>query len=233
MSGDLIGRRWTFSPAARVVRSFLQRFILFPILALVTPVTVRDRARLRMVRGPLIVAANHVSHLDTPVILKALPAAVRRRLVVVAAKDYFYRGRIRGALVSLSLAAIPFDRHAGSGESLAQCRRLLERGWSLLVFPEGTRSPSGELGRIRRGVAVMAAGSNTPVLPLYVHGLAKIMPKGTRAPLPGGVVVEVGDLLSPGPDIETMRDRLDDSLRDLASRAPEWGTAEPNSRDRS
>lgn len=233
MSADLIGRRWTFSPAARIVRSLLQRLILFPFVALVTPITVRDRARLRRVRGPVIVAANHVSHLDTPVILKALPAAIRRRLVVVAAKDYFYRGRIRGALVSLSLATVPFDRDEGSRESLVQCQGLLERGWSLLVFPEGTRSPSGELGRVRRGVAVMASGTSTPVLPVYVHGLAKIMPKGAIAPLPGGVVVEAGKLLPPDPDIETMRDRLDHSLRDLASRAPEWGTAKPDSRYRS
>jgi 1-acyl-sn-glycerol-3-phosphate acyltransferase len=233
MSADLIGRRWTFSPAARVIRSFLQRFILFPFLTLVTPVTVRDRAQLRSLRGPVIVAANHVSHLDTPVILKALPAAVRRRLIVVAAKDYFYRGRIRGALVSLSLATIPFDRDEGSAESLAQCQGLLERGWSLLVFPEGTRSRSGELGRVRRGVAVMAAGTSTPILPLYVHGLAEIMPKGSYAPLPGGVVVEAGDLLDSGSDIETIRNRLDESLRDLASRAPDWGNAKQRSRRRS
>ncbi|MCH7584036.1 MAG: 1-acyl-sn-glycerol-3-phosphate acyltransferase [Acidobacteria bacterium] len=233
MNADLIGRRWTFSPAARVVRSLLQRLILFPLLALVTPVTVRDRARLRSLCGPVIVAANHVSHLDTPVILKALPAAVRRRLIVVAAKDYFYRGRIRGALVSLSLATIPFDRDQGSAESLAQCQDLLERGWSLLVFPEGTRSASGELGRVRRGVAVMATATGTPVLPLYVHGLAEIMPKGSIAPLPGGVVVEAGNLLLPGADIETTRNRLEDSLHDLASRAPEWGRAGRNSRDRS
>ncbi len=233
MSADLIGRPWTFSPAARVVRSFLQRFILFPFLALVTPVTVRDRARLRRLRGPVIVAANHVSHLDTPVIVKALPPTIRRRLIVVAAKDYFYRGRIRGALVSLSLATIPFDRDEGSAESLAQCQGLLDRGWSLLVFPEGTRSPRGELGRVRRGVAVMAAGSSTPILPLYVHGLAEIMPKGSIAPLPGGVVVEAGDLLLPVADVETIRDRLDQSLRELALRAPDWGNAKQRSRRRS
>jgi 1-acyl-sn-glycerol-3-phosphate acyltransferase len=180
----------------------------------------------------VIVAANHVSHLDTPVILKALPAAIRRRLVVAAAQDYFYRGRIRGALVSLSLATIPFDRDEGSRESLAQCQALLENGWSLLVFPEGTRSPSGDLGQVRRGVAVMASGTSTPVLPLYIHGLKKIMPKGTNAPLPGGVVIEAGELLAAGPDIETMRDRLADALRDLESRAPDWGGAKPDPQER-
>lgn len=214
---------WTFSPVARLTRVLIQRLALFPLLTLLTPVTVRDRSHLRAVRGPVIVVANHVSHLDTPVILKALPVAVRRRLVVAAARDYFYRGWFRGALVSLSLATIPFDRAEGSRESLLECQRLLERGWSLLVFPEGTRSPTGEMGRVRRGVAVMACATGTPVLPLYIHGLAEIMPKGTKAPLPGGVVVEPGKLLSPEPGIESLRDGIEEALRELASRRPDWG----------
>ena len=78
----------------------------------------------------------------------------------------------------------------------------------------------------------MAAGTSTPILPLYVHGLAEIMPKGSYAPLPGGVVVEAGDLLPSGADIESIRNRLDDSLRDLASRAPDWGNAKQRSRRR-
>jgi len=222
-AGEATHSGWTFGWAARLFRTILLRTILFPFLSLVTPVTVRDRPGLRRLRGPVIVAANHVSHLDTPILLKALPAAVRRRVVVAAAKDYFYKGRVRGALVSLALATIPFDRGEGSADSLAGCGALLEDGWSLLVFPEGTRSASGDLGRVRRGVAVMACDTGTPILPLYIHGLSKVMPKGTVAPLPGGVIVEPGDLLYPEGDVGDLTDRLDAALRDLASRAPDWG----------
>ena len=216
---------WAYGPAARGTRSLLQHLVLFPIVRVLTPIAVRGADRLRGQDGPFIVAANHVSHLDTPVILRTLPARIRRRLVVAAAKDYFYRGRLRGTLVSLSLATFPFDRGEGSRESLRQCRALLARGWSLLIFPEGTRSPSGELGRVRRGVAVLATATGVPVLPIYVHGLAEVMPKGTRAPLPGGVVVDLGEALHPRPEetVDALCNRIDRALRSLANRRPGWG----------
>ncbi|MGQ0847564.1 MAG: lysophospholipid acyltransferase family protein [Actinomycetota bacterium] len=180
---------------------------------------------LKGLRGPIIVVANHVSHLDTPIILRILPAAIRSLLVVAAAKDYFYRGRLRGSLVSLSLATVPFDRGEGSRESLSECEHLLRLGRSLLMFPEGTRSSTGHLGHIRSGVSVLAIHTRTPVLPLFIHGLGDVMPKGAMVPLPAGVVVDVGVPLLPEPDeeIATFRDRVESALVVLASRRPEWG----------
>lgn len=224
MSSTSTVSRWTFGPVARTVRRVLQRVVLFPVVGFLSPVTVRGKDGIKRLRGPVIIAANHVSHLDTPVILKALPSQIRRRLAVVAAKDYFYSGRIRGAVVSLALAAVPFDRHGDSRGSLEACETLIGEGWSLLVFPEGTRSQTGSLGRVRRGVAVMSVRTRTPVLPVYVHGLTDVLPKGSVAPLPGGVVVEIGDLLPAGSDVDAVRDQLDQRLRDLADRAPEWGS---------
>ena len=216
---------WVYGPVGRALRSLVQTLLLFPIVRFLTPVTIRGREQLARLRGPVIVAANHVSHLDTPLVLRVLPRAIRRRLVVAAAKDYFYRGRVRGTLVSLALATYPFDREGGSRASLARTVGLLEGGWSLLIFPEGTRSPSGEIGRVRSGVAVLATQAGVPVLPLCVHGLAAVMPKGTAAPLPGGVVVDVGEPVRPQPDEEVpaFRDRVEASLRALAAQAPAWG----------
>jgi 1-acyl-sn-glycerol-3-phosphate acyltransferase len=221
----LVVESWAYGAPARVARSILQGLVLFPILRLLTPVAVRGGERLQDTEGPFIVAANHVSHLDTPILLRTLPRRLRRRLVVAAAKDYFYRGRIRGSLVSLSLATIPFDRDQGSRESLRQCRSLLQRGWSVLLFPEGTRSPSGEMSRVRRGVAVLAISTGAPVLPVYVHGLADVMPKGSFAPLPGGVVVDVGEPvhLRADDEVESFRDRVEAALRALSEQRPDWG----------
>lgn len=223
MGDRLVVDGWAFGVPARLARSTIQRILLFPALRFVTPVAVRGAERVRT--GPYIVVANHVSHLDTPVVIRSLPSRIRRRVVVAAAKDYFYRGRLRGGLVSLSLATFPFDRGAGSKESLRQCRGLLDRGWSLLIFPEGTRSPTGELGRIRHGAAVLAAESGVPILPLYVHGLAEVMPKGTRAPLPGGVVVDIGNPIRPGPedDVAGLHSRLEKALLALSRERPSWG----------
>jgi 1-acyl-sn-glycerol-3-phosphate acyltransferase len=224
---------WAYGAPARAARSALQAIVLFPLVRFLTPTAVRGGERIRGARGPFIVAANHVSHLDTPIVLKSLPRRLRRRLVVAAAKDYFYRGRLRGTLVSLSLATFPFDRGGGSRESLRQCRSLLERGWSLLIFPEGTRSSSGELGKVRRGAAVLASAADVPVLPVYVHGLADVMPKGTRAPLPGGVVVDIGDPIRPhsGEGVDALRDRVEASLRTLAEGRPDWGRGDGTAGD--
>lgn len=220
---------WVYGPVGRAIRSFIQHVLLFPLLRFLTPHTIRGGEALRRLRGPLIVAANHVSHLDTPIIVRILPRAVRRWLVVAAAKDYFYRGRVRGSLVSLSLATLPFDRGEGSNQSLRRCEQLLRSGWCLLMFPEGTRSLSGHLGRVRSGVAVLAVETRTPVLPLFVHGLADVMPKGTAAPLPGGVVIDVGELLVPEPDedVSRFRDRVEAALMTMADRRPRWGGREP------
>jgi 1-acyl-sn-glycerol-3-phosphate acyltransferase len=216
---------WVYGPVGRAFRSVVQGAFLFPIVRFLTPITVRGREHMRGLESPIIVAANHVSHLDTPVVLRVLPRRIRNQLVVAAAKDYFYRGRLKGALISLSLATFPFDREEGSRDSLAQTRGLLEHGRSLLIFPEGTRSPSGELGRVRSGVAVLAFQVGAPVLPIFVHGLAKVMPKGTAAPLPGGIVVDVAEPIRPGPgeDVAALRDRVEGALRELAAQAPDWG----------
>jgi len=180
---------------------------------------------LRGLRGPLIVVANHVSHLDTPLIVRVLPPAIRSRLVVAAAKDYFYSGRLRGALVSVSLATVPFDRGEGSRGSLDECEQLLRSGRSLLIFPEGTRSSTGQLGQLRTGVSVLAMQTGTPVLPLFIHGLTDVMPKGTAAPMPGGVVIDVGETLLPNleDDIARFRDRVESALVQLGERRPQWG----------
>lgn len=225
MSPPSVLQGWAYGPAGRFLRSCVQGALLFPIVRFLTPVALRGRERLAGLKGPVIVTANHVSHLDTPVVLIALPRSIRRRLLVAAAKDYFYSGRVKGALVSLSLATYPFDREEGSRDSIAQTEKLLEKGWSLLIFPEGTRSPTGELGRVRSGAAVLASTCRVPVLPIYVHGLAKVMPKGTAAPLPGGVVVDIGSPIEAqaGESVPDLRDRIEGALRGLAQQAPEWG----------
>lgn len=216
---------WVYGLAGCALRSVIQRAVLFPLAGAFSPMRVRGREYLREVVPPVIVVGNHVSHLDTPTILRALPNSIRRRLVVAAARDYFYRGRIRGTLASLSMATVPFDRKEDSRASLAKCEELLRAGWSLLIFPEGTRNETGQLGRVRHGVAVLAVETGVPVLPLFVHGLAQVLPKGTVAPLPSGIVVDVGELVHPakGDSADGLRARIEAALVDLASRRPDWG----------
>ena len=93
--------------------------------------------------------ANHESHADTAVVLAALPREVRSRSAPAAAEDYFFSSRVRGVMAALAMGAFPFPRHGSAG--LERAERLLAEGWNVLLFPEGTRSRDGRMGRFRPG----------------------------------------------------------------------------------
>jgi 1-acyl-sn-glycerol-3-phosphate acyltransferase len=126
--------------------------------------------------------ANHSSHVDTPTILRALPAAWRRRTAVAAAADYFYRVPWVAHAVSLAFNTVPVQRK-GEGvvpDAASHLARLLEDGWSLLVFAEGTRSRDGSVGRLRSGAAVLAAEHGLAIVPVHVAGTHAVMPPGRK-----------------------------------------------------
>ena len=135
------------------------------------------------VAGPVVFVANHNSHMDTPVILRALPGPWRRQTAVAAATDYFYDKRPKALSASLAFGTVPLDRNSGAGMGPGQTAhldRLIRDGGSLLVFPEGTRSRDGRVGRLRTGAALLAAEHHLPIVPIYVSGTRESMPRGHR-----------------------------------------------------
>jgi 1-acyl-sn-glycerol-3-phosphate acyltransferase len=155
-------------------------FVLVPIMTFYTKRRTTGREKLGKLRAPVILVANHTSHMDTPAILAALPRRFRKRTVVAAAADYFYRNRFVAMLVSLIFNTIPMDRKGGGLEKQAASHvdRLLDRGWNLLLYPEGTRSRSGGTGRLRRGAAVLARRHNLQIVPIRITGTRDAMPPG-------------------------------------------------------
>lgn len=214
-------------PFARAGRAAIQRTVLFPLLGAVCDpqVTVATPAELR---PPLIVVANHASDLDCPLLLLALPAPVRRDLAVAAAADRFYRGRLVATALHLGLGTIPFDRGRGSAESLDVCASLLRSGTSVLVFPEGTRSRDGAMGRFRSGAARLSLATGTPVLPAGIRGAHAALPPGARMPRRGQTSVHVGEpiLPRPGEDVWVLTARLEDAVRALAGEPVRAGSVD-------
>jgi 1-acyl-sn-glycerol-3-phosphate acyltransferase len=144
---------------------------------------VAGHERLDDLTGPAVFVANHNSHMDTPVILRALPGRWRRRTAVAAAADYFYDKRRKALSASLAFGTVPLDRTSGAGvgpRQTAHLDRLVHDGGSLLFFPEGTRSHDGRVGRLRPGAAVLAAEHQLPIVPIYVSGTGEAMPRGHR-----------------------------------------------------
>ena len=190
---------WARTPPARLVRGAVQYGALVPILRFISPVTVIGKRNLSQLKGPAVFVANHQSHFDAPVCLAAVGGRIRRRLVVAAAADYFYSNALKGTAASLALGTVPFIRQGGgSRESLQMLKDLARRGWSVLIFPSGTRG-SGATG-FKKGFAYIAVDAQVPVVPMYLHGLDQVMPKGSFLPLPGGVVVGIGPPIPPGDD---------------------------------
>jgi 1-acyl-sn-glycerol-3-phosphate acyltransferase len=171
---------WARSWPAGVVRGTFMRFVLDPIMDYYAARRATGREWLEGVKGPVILVANHASHLDTPVILSALPRRLRKRTVVAAAADYFYRNRVVASLVSLIFNTVPIERRRGGGMSKngSHLDTLLDQGWNLLLYPEGTRSRDGMPGPLRRGAAVLAASHNLTIVPIRVTGTAEAMPPG-------------------------------------------------------
>jgi 1-acyl-sn-glycerol-3-phosphate acyltransferase len=175
---------WARSWLAGVWREYFMRFVLQPAMNFYTARRATGREKLAGLKGPVILVANHASHMDTPVILAALPRRLRKRTAVAAAADYFYKNRLVAAAVSLVFNTVPIERRGGgmTKGSGGHLDKLLDQGWNLLLYPEGTRSRSGGPGRVRRGAAVLAAAHNLSIVPIRVTGTREAMPPGRLWP---------------------------------------------------
>jgi long-chain acyl-CoA synthetase len=210
--------RWARATPVRLIRAFLQQAVLFPLLSRVCrPLRVEGREHLRGLRPPLLLVANHSSHLDTVVLLRALPAAVRGRIAVAAAADYFYTRAPLALFVTLALGAFPLARTGRVRPSLEYCGELVDAGWALLVYPEGTRSPDGRLQPFRAGIGLLAAELRVPVVPAYLSGLQARLPRGAGWPRPGPVGVRFGPPLRvrPGTPYAAVTAQLEAAMRGL------------------
>jgi 1-acyl-sn-glycerol-3-phosphate acyltransferase len=146
---------------------------------------VRGLDNLVGVNGPVIFTANHSSHLDAPLILCSLPPAWRRRTLVTAAADYFFDAWWRATGTALAFGTVPLDRRATTASSSSTPRELLDAGWNLLIFPEGTRSPDGQLGSFKSGTARLSMSAQVPIIPIGLRGAYAAMPRGRGWPVAG------------------------------------------------
>jgi 1-acyl-sn-glycerol-3-phosphate acyltransferase len=143
--------------------------------------------------GSFVLVANHCSHLDALTILSAMPIRKLHRVFPAAAQDFFFVSIPRLTIAAVVVNALPFDRQANIRQSLSLCRQLLQNaGNVLLLFPEGTRSTTGELGEFKPGIGLMLAGTSVPVVPCWLDGTFRAWPKGSRFPRPRRVRLVIG-----------------------------------------
>ncbi|MGH2696692.1 MAG: lysophospholipid acyltransferase family protein [Actinomycetota bacterium] len=219
---------WARTPVGRAARAAIQRFALRPLVWSETDPRVHGLDHLERLRGPVVFVANHSSHLDAPLILCSLPERWRRRTAVGAAADYFFDVWWRAAGTALVFNAFPVERSGGRRLSDTPWR-LLREGWSMVVFPEGTRSKDGWVGRFRPGVARLCAGAGVPAVPVAIRGSFAAMPRGRGWPQPGRFPVSVryGPPVfpEPGEGVRAFMERLSDAMARLwdEDRDDWWG----------
>jgi 1-acyl-sn-glycerol-3-phosphate acyltransferase len=213
-----VDRGWARAFPARVAREAIICGLFDAIIHAYARVEVSGREQLDALEGPVIFVANHCSHVDTPLLLRALPGRWRRRTAVTAAADYFYTSRLLAGSVSLAFGTVPLQRRnptarspqgggngakpaangaaagangavpgangaAPAGRAAARgatdaVKPLIARGWSLVVYPEGSRSRDGRVHALRVGAAALAAEHGLPIVPIHISGTHVAMPVG-------------------------------------------------------
>ncbi len=175
---------WARRRPASAVRAAVLALGFAPLLRAEVSATVDGVEVLERVEPPVLFVANHASHLDAPLVLTALPPRWRDRTAVGAAADYFFSSPARALATALVFNGFPVERF-GRSQAGRLSLELLEDGWNLLIFPEGTRSPDGWMGDVHPGAAHLAVATGRPVVPTALWGTYRAMPRGAAWPAPG------------------------------------------------
>jgi 1-acyl-sn-glycerol-3-phosphate acyltransferase len=159
----------------------------------------RVEGRHHLPDGPFLLCSNHASHADSAALMTASGRSFRS-FALLGASDYFFRPRSVRWLVAPWMNVIPIERKPGSkslSACLAACRRFMEQsGGSLILYPEGTRSADGEMGEFKSGAGLVALELGLPVVPAYIEGTHRILPKGRYFPRSRHVTVRFGEALA-------------------------------------
>lgn len=216
---------WARRYPARMARLALVEGLMRPTAAVLAQPDRRGGDRLADVDGPVIFTPNHHSHLDTPLMLTSIPEPWRHKLFVGAGADYFFTNRVTSALSALVIGAIPVERKKVTRRSADQAAELIDEGWSMLIFPEGGRSPDGWGQPFRGGAAYLSLRCGVPVVPVHLQGTGRILRKGAKLPTPSSTTVTFGDPLRPeeGEDSRRFAARIEAAVAALADEtATNW-----------
>lgn len=222
---------WNREGFARWVRNIALAAVWLPLTRLFAHARISGRENLVGLQGPVIFAPNHQSHLDAFLILSALPARFRFRMAVAMWKEYFdahfypnrhsrweyLRDTVLYWLVALFSNSFPLPQtESGARESLRYIGDLVDENWSILFFPEGERTQTGEIKRFQPGIGLIAGRLCVPVVPVRLRGVDKVLHRGWRWPRAGKVEITFGPPLQlKGSDYAALTKQVEGAVRAL------------------
>ena len=224
--------RWVQRWPVTWIRWTVYYLLSWPATQILARPRIEGRERLRDVRGPVLVICNHVTYLDVGFVLAALPHRLRKMAVAMEGeriqrmrhpprdRPWPHRFAVAAAywLMTPLFHAFPLPQRGGFRESFRFAGETADKGYSVLVFPEGMRTPDGNIWPFRNGIGVLAANINLPVVPMRIDGLWEVKRSGRRGFAPWGTIrVHVGDpiRLAQGVDPVEITQTLERAVRSL------------------
>ncbi len=206
---------WGMALWCRLLRGFLQRGIVFPAVTAAYKTKVLGAANLDVL-GPALVAANHTLHLDNGIILKSIPNSFRQRLAI-AASDHMWRSPIRSLAIPLLGNGFPFSKEGNVRKSLDNVGRIIDNGWSVLIYPEGELTVDGPMKPFLAGTGLICVGGKVPVIPLKLKVIRTGYPRYFPLLSRGEVEVCFGEPLTfePGITYHEATVRIEEAVRAL------------------
>jgi long-chain acyl-CoA synthetase len=206
---------WPQDWLTTAVRLVVYYLLAWPATYLLAAPRIRGGENLRGLHGPILVISNHVTYLDIAWILPALPARLRNRLATAMGGERLARmrrpshslnlfqrflERLRYFLVSSLFNVFPLPQESGFLKSFAFAGDLADRGWNILVFPEGRTTDDGHMAPFRSGIGLLAKELNIPVVPMRLAGLFDLKQQNRILARPGHVQVTIGRPIRFSPD---------------------------------
>jgi len=203
--------KWSQRFPATWIRFMVFYLVILPLTRWMSRATVIGKERLDGLSGPVLFIANHIAMVDAALILLALPARFQRRLAIAmegevlrgwrhppAGTGWFQRFILRAqyVLVVSLFNVFPLPQKSGFRRSFAFAGETMDRGYSVLVFPEGARSPDGEMKPFMEGIALLVKNLNVPIVPARIDGLYELKKAGKKFAKPGQITVAIGGPVS-------------------------------------
>ncbi|MBI1390967.1 MAG: AMP-binding protein [bacterium] len=207
-SPSLRFRRWTLSAPCQWLRLVFEWIVLKPAVWWFCDLHCEGLEHLDELDGPVLFVSNHTSHLDTVLIKLLPPPRLGRRVCPAAWNEYFvvegFRPFTRAAVwlawnfSTTCINIFPFSQTAAFRQSMAYAGELADRGWSILLFPEGARTMDGQLLPFQEGVGLLAQNLRIPLVPVAISGGHQILPAGAPWPRRGSIHIRFGEAFLPG-----------------------------------